>query len=57
MIEEDFHYFSSRAEQELILARASQHPNAAWAHAELANLYLEKVEGREARGVFLLRSS
>jgi hypothetical protein len=45
MFEDENSYYQHRAEQELELAQAAEHPRAVLAHYQLASSYLERVHG------------
>lgn len=45
MSDEDFVYFTARAEAELELAQRAEHPKAVEAHYLLAQSYLDRVYG------------
>ena len=48
MLDDDNSYYQIRAEQELVLAQAAEHPRAVLAHYQLASSYLERVKGNLA---------
>ena len=48
MLNDDNIYYQNRAEQELALAQAAEHPRAVLAHYQLASSYLERIQGKLA---------
>lgn len=46
----DAFYYEARAEEELELAQAADHPEAVRSHYLLAGIYLDRVHGSEDQG-------
>jgi hypothetical protein len=48
MQQADVRYYRHRAETETELAEKARHPQAAAAHYQLATMYFDRAEGRQA---------